>query len=67
MYKRALYKSVLSRIRERRRFIQVLTGPRQTGKTTLAQQVIDSPGIVAHYATADEPALKDRAWIEQQW
>jgi predicted AAA+ superfamily ATPase len=23
--------------------------------------------ISSHYATADEPALKDRAWIEQQW
>jgi len=24
-------------------------------------------GLPTHYATADEPALKDRTWIEQQW
>jgi hypothetical protein len=23
--------------------------------------------IPSHYATADEPTLRDRAWIEQQW
>lgn len=52
---------------ESRRFIQVLSGPRQTGKTTLAQQAMAGIKISSHYATADEPALKDRAWIEQQW
>jgi predicted AAA+ superfamily ATPase len=24
-------------------------------------------GITSHYATADEPALKDLSWVEQQW
>ena len=67
MYKRPQYRAVVARLREPRRFIQVLTGPRQTGKTTLAQQAINAPGIIAHYATADEPALKDLAWVEQQW
>ncbi|MHB8143948.1 MAG: ATP-binding protein [Thermoleophilia bacterium] len=52
---------------EPRRFIQVLSGPRQTGKTTLARQLIDDLAIPSRYATADEPALKDRIWIEQQW
>lgn len=52
---------------ESRRFIQVLSGPRQAGKTTLAQQAMAGIKISSHYATADEPALKDRAWIEQQW
>jgi len=23
--------------------------------------------IPSHYVSADEPALKDRIWIEQQW
>ena len=57
----------MSRLAESRRFIQVLSGPRQTGKTTLAQQAMAGIKISNHYATADEPALKDRAWIEQQW
>ena len=67
MYKRPLYETVLKRLSEKRRFMQVLAGPRQTGKTTLSQQVIDSLSIPAHYATADEPALKGPSWLEQQW
>jgi predicted AAA+ superfamily ATPase len=67
MYKRPIYKVLMKRLAESRRFIQVLSGPRQTGKTTLAQQAIAGKKIPNHYATADEPALKDRNWIEQQW
>jgi hypothetical protein len=42
-------------------------GPRQTGKTTLARQVAEDLDIPTHYASADEPFLKDPIWIEQQW
>ena len=47
--------------------MQVMVGPRQTGKTTLARQVMGGMQLASHYASADEPALKDRTWIEQQW
>jgi predicted AAA+ superfamily ATPase len=67
MYKRNIYKVLVGRLAESRRFIQVLSGPRQTGKTTLAQQAMAGIKIPSHYATADEPALKDRTWLEQQW
>lgn len=67
MYKRPLYEIVLKRLSEKRRFMQVLAGPRQTGKTTLARQVMDGLGIQAHYSTADAPAAKGLSWIEQQW
>jgi predicted AAA+ superfamily ATPase len=67
MYKRNIYKVLMNRLAESRRFIQVLSGPRQTGKTTLAQQSMAGIQIASHYATADEPTLKDRTWIEQQW
>ncbi|NIA13179.1 MAG: AAA family ATPase [Nitrospiraceae bacterium] len=50
-----------------RRFIQVLAGPRQTGKTTLARQLIEAVNMPAHYATADEPTLKGGMWLAQQW
>ncbi len=66
-FKRPVYRKLLKRITDERRFIQVLSGPRQTGKTTLARQIMDSIDQPSHYATADEPALKDIAWIEQQW
>jgi hypothetical protein len=62
-----LYSQLLSRVREPRRFIQVLAGPRQVGKTTLARQVMEASGLPAHYASADEPTLRDQAWLEQQW
>lgn len=67
MFKRPMYRELLRRLREPRRFIQVLGGARQTGKTTLVRQVLeDAPGE-GHYATADVPTLKDTHWIEQQW
>lgn len=47
--------------------MQVLAGPRQVGKTTLALQVVAHLGLPAHYASADEPTLRDRAWIATQW
>jgi len=67
MFKRTSYSVLLGRLFEPKRFIQVLSGPRQTGKTTLAHQVMDDCQFPSHYASADEPTLKDRTWIEQQW
>lgn len=67
MIRQALHHTLLRRLGERRRFIQVLAGPRQTGKTTLARQVMGQLPYPAHYATADEPTLRDRTWLEQQW
>jgi len=57
----------LARVQEPRRFIQVLAGPRQVGKTTLARQVVDAAGLAGHLASADDPTLRDRSWIEAQW
>lgn len=67
MYKRKYFDILLKRLTEPRRFIQVLWGPRQTGKTTLAHQIIRKIEDSCHYASADEPALKDQMWLEQQW
>ena len=66
-YKRPIYHELLKRVKEKRRFIQVLSGPRQVGKTTLARQIIESCKLPVHYASADEPTLRDRAWLNQQW
>lgn len=66
-YKRAMVSVLTRRLQEPRKFMQILAGPRQTGKTTIARQVMQSFGPAAHYATADEPSIKDRVWLEQQW
>jgi predicted AAA+ superfamily ATPase len=67
MFKRPMYNMLFQRLREPRRFLQVLAGARQTGKTTLVRQVLEDIPGQGHYASADEPMLKDRNWIEQQW
>jgi hypothetical protein len=66
-FRRIQYKILLQRLQEPRRFIQVLAGPRQSGKTTIAQQVVDALKFPTRYASADEPGLKGTSWIEQQW
>ncbi len=47
--------------------MQVVTGPRQVGKSTLVQQVTESLGVPVRYASADEPTLRGASWISQQW
>lgn len=67
MYNRPIFKEFLTRMHSPRRFIQVLAGPRQTGKTTMARQLVQQLVHPCHYASADEPTLKGGSWIEQQW
>jgi len=55
------------RLAEPRRFLQVIAGARQVGKTTLANQVAAQVGLPHHYASADEPTLRGAEWIDQQW
>ena len=66
-YRRPIYDEILERADEPRRFIQVLAGPRQVGKTTLARQVMDAIGIPGHFASADAPDPEDIGWIYTQW
>jgi hypothetical protein len=68
MIRQTLHNELLKRLKEKRRFLQVLAGPRQAGKTTLVRQVMAASHLPAHYASADEPTLRgDRTWLEQQW
>ena len=67
MFLRPIADTLVERLYEPRRFIQALIGPRQTGKTTIARQIISKTNLASHYASADEPLLRDRVWIEQQW
>lgn len=52
---------------EPRRFIQVIYGPRQVGKTTLVRQVIKDLGFPHTFVAADAVAASDTIWIAQQW
>jgi uncharacterized protein len=67
MIRKAIHDTLLERLSEKRRFVQVLAGPRQVGKTTVARQVMEKLDMPSHYASADEPALKGPEWLSQQW
>ena len=66
-YRRPAYSTLTSRLREPRRFIQVLAGPRQTGKTTIAQQIMRGWKGPSIYQSADLPGLRENTWIAQRW
>jgi len=56
-----------ARLAEPRRFIQVVAGPRQVGKTTLVRQVLARTPVPHHAVSADVPTLRDAAWLRAQW
>lgn len=49
------------------RFIQVIYGPRQVGKTVLVCQVIKDTNASNTFVAADAIPAGDRIWIAQQW
>ncbi len=55
------------RLREPRRFLQVVAGARQVGKTTLVGQVLERLELPIFSASADEPTLGDTSWLSAQW
>ncbi|MGH7600587.1 MAG: ATP-binding protein [bacterium] len=67
VFTRDIVTQLKQRMAEPRRFIQVVTGPRQVGKTTAVHQVLRECGAPFHYASADQPAPPQSAWIEQMW
>lgn len=65
---------LVNRLKETRRFLQVVAGPRQVGKTTLVRQALqklkadDSGNTMAqHSASADGAGLQSRVWLSAQW
>ncbi len=65
--KRPIFDELQKRVKEPRKFIQVLLGPRQVGKTTLALDLEKSLQIPCYYVSADTATLEDLAWIQTQW
>jgi len=45
MFERSILQDIKSRVSEERKFIQVLVGPRQVGKTTLIKHLIQKIDI----------------------
>lgn len=67
MFVRAEYKEVKSRLEEPRRFIQVIAGPRQVGKSTLVGQVLNDVTLPYDSYSADDEANVNQSWITDVW
>ena len=67
MFKRPQFSILQSRIEEPRRFIQVLSGPRQVGKSTMVKQVLKEISIPYLLFTADNESPENTAWISEVW
>lgn len=67
VWRRPQAATLASRLAERRRFLQVVAGPRQVGKSTLVQQVVEAAGVPVRFASGDEPSPRGGVWIQQQW
>jgi predicted AAA+ superfamily ATPase len=66
-FKRDITIEIYRRMGADRHFMQVISGPRQVGKTTAVLQVLDDLKIPYHYAAADLTAPPPVIWIAQQW
>ena len=67
MYKRAEYKVIKSRIEEPRRFIQVVMGARQIGKSTVVRQVLGDLVLPYRFFSADNVPATNGLWIADCW
>lgn len=67
MYQREQYNTLYERIAEPRRFIQVVAGPRQVGKSTLVKQVISTLTIPCTMESADAVGETNGEWISSVW
>ena len=66
-FRRSIVDTLESRMREPRKFIQVVVGPRQTGKTTAVRQALEALDIPSSLARASQDIPASREWLRRQW
>ena len=67
MIVRSHLKLLQERLSEPRRFIQVLAGPRQVGKTTLVGQLVQRLQVPVTSTSADGVDENESEWIAERW
>ena len=67
LFKRKLVSQICQRLAEPRHFIQVISGPRQTGKTTAVLQALEECGLQNRFVSADDPNLNSVEWLRSEW
>jgi len=66
-YYRPQFSILKKGIKEKRKFIQTVIGPRQIGKTTMVLQLLEEMNIAYQYQSADAIDATNSSWISQQW
>ena len=66
MIQRAEIKELTERLNEPRKFIQVIIGPRQVGKTTMVSQAMEQIDIPHLFFSADNIFASDE-WLAEKW
>lgn len=67
MYKRAEYQIIKNRLEEPRKFIQVVMGARQIGKSTVVKQVLKDLDLPYLFYSADNVPASNTAWVSDCW
>lgn len=67
MYKRAEYQIIKNRLEEPRKFIQVVMGARQVGKSTVVKQVLKDLDLPYLFYSADNVPASNTAWVSDCW
>lgn len=67
MYKRIEYQLIRRRLEEPRKFIQVVMGPRQVGKSTVVKQVLQDLDAPYQLFSADNVPAGNTAWVSNCW
>ena len=66
-FQRAPFKVLKNRLEQPRLKIQMVTGPRQVGKTTLVHQVLASQNLPFDFHLADAMDHMNHSWIDHIW
>lgn len=67
MFRRVQFNDLVARLAEPRRMIQVVSGPRQVGKSTMVRQVLQETAIPNMSVSADGVDKENTAWIGEVW
>lgn len=67
-YQRSIVQTLARRLGEPRKNIQVVVGPRQTGKSTALRQLISYDiGMPHHLVRASQSGKSTRDWLRREW
>ena len=68
MYERAQVDVIAGRMAEKDNpLIQIVVGPRQTGKSTMIAQALRKLDVPYHFVSSDDAAVLSRQWLETEW